>query len=253
MFADERHDHIIRLLERDGRVSVTDLAAQLEVTEGCIRKDLKALEDAGLCRKVYGGAIPIARKREHRVDIRKALHSEEKRAVAAKAYALINDGDAIYLDLSSSSYYLAEQLAAGDKRCLVISNMLQALSVLSENELLNVIATGGSVNAEQGGMLGSVAYDALSNSYFDKVFLGSMGIDMESLAVTTYDINEALLKQCAIKNATECYLLVDSTKFNRRGNYRFGQLDEFTAVITESIGPETRDDLSERGVKLMEA
>ena len=56
----QRHALIQQQLQADGRVLALDLARQLDVSEDTIRRDLREMAAAGLCQRVYGGALPLA-------------------------------------------------------------------------------------------------------------------------------------------------------------------------------------------------
>ena len=145
MFPSERREGILAYLETQGRVTVEELAELFDISVDSIRKDLKALSKQGLLKRVYGGAIRIDREAEAPTpsDIAAAsaariipeptatigtsadpAKEESRRQVASRAYMEINDGDAIFLDVSETSRHIAEMLAAGDKRCIDTTNTI---------------------------------------------------------------------------------------------------------------------------------
>lgn len=232
MFTKERHDAIIDKLRADGKVKVKELSNQFQVSEDCIRKDLKQLEYDGKCKRAYGGAI--VRNEEFIRDVfqRKDHFSHEKKEIAKKAYDLIENGETIFLDISTTNIYLANLLANGNKTCIIISNMIDILQTLAKNPLLTVIGTGGNVNLELNGFVGAATMDIVSKHTFDRCFIGTLGIDENAYSFTTFDIDDGLVKAKVIENSKYCYVVMDSHKFHESGNYKFISCDKVNAIIT---------------------
>ena len=100
---------------------------------------------------MYGGATSIATAPEHDLRGRLSVRLEQKRAIALKAYEQIVDGETIFIDISTTTLALARLLAQSHRRCVVVSNGIDALQALCANEGLTVIGTGGNVNREFNG------------------------------------------------------------------------------------------------------
>ena len=235
MFLKERQAEIARLVEAEGRVTVSCLARRFGVTEDCIRKDLRQLEAEGLLKKVYGGAVGVASAPERSVIKRVGAHAAEKRAVAEKAYEMIEPGEMVFLDVSTTNLALAELLSAGTKHVSVVSTMMEILRVLARNPALEVLGTGGSVNTELDGFMGSMTLACLRPLRFDRAFLGGLGVDAESGEVTTYLWDDAQVKQLAMANASHCLLMVDEHKFGAGGSYVYAHVGDFDGVICNRV------------------
>ena len=137
---------IEQCLRQFGKVRVKDLSEKFQVTEDCIRKDLKILENAGRLKRTYGGAIlsqdyPLERD----VVDRRNYHLEKKKIIAAKALELIRNNETIFLDISTTNIELAKLLAASRMRVVVVSNMIDILQILAKNSLITAIGTGGTM------------------------------------------------------------------------------------------------------------
>ena len=104
MFAEERQNDIVSLVNKKGSVRVKELSEKYDVTEDSIRKDLTQLEKKGLLKKTYGGAMKI-RINVHDLDVaqRKDKNIEMKQMIAQKALELIKDGDMVFLDISTAN------------------------------------------------------------------------------------------------------------------------------------------------------
>ncbi|MCH3942187.1 MAG: DeoR/GlpR family DNA-binding transcription regulator [Atopobiaceae bacterium] len=251
MFHKERHDQIVHYVQERGRASVSELAERFDVTEDCIRKDLKQLDGQGSLERVYGGAISVSAAPERSVYKRMNVNTAEKAAIAQKAYEQIREGETIFLDISTTNVILAGLLAKGQKRCIVMSNMIDVLNELATNPALTVICTGGNVNLEANGYVGALTVSTLERVRFDRAFLGAVGVDLESGEVTTFDVDDGLVKECVIGNSRKRYLVVDAHKLRSRGNYQFAQLADFDAVITDSPSAATRKALKARGTECL--
>ena len=246
MFMEERREAIARLVAEGGRVSVRDLVERFGVTQDCIRKDLRALEAAGACRRVHGGAVRAGTLPETEVQARKREDTGVKRALAARAYELVPDGGCIYLDISTTNLALAEQLRDGSKACTVVTNLIEALEVLATNPRVTAIGTGGTVDAETGAFCGSAALAAVARYRFDCCFVGALGIEPVGGAgadaavsgalpgaAMTLNEDDAAIKRAAIENSDRAYLVTAAGKFGKRGRVRYAELSEFDQVITD--------------------
>ncbi|MCJ7688540.1 MAG: DeoR/GlpR family DNA-binding transcription regulator, partial [Clostridiaceae bacterium] len=124
MFAEERIEKIIDKLNANQKVVVKDLSKNFNVTEDCIRKDLKILEKQGILKRTYGGGVLIRQDAPHNdILIRKNINLEGKQKIAEKAFELIQQRETIFLDISSTNILIAERIAKGNKKLIVITNM----------------------------------------------------------------------------------------------------------------------------------
>ena len=133
MFIEERQIAIEKVLREEGKVRTRELSEMFQVTEDCIRKDLKTLENAGKLKRTYGGAIlsqdyPLERD----VIDRRNYHVDRKMVIAAKAMTLIKEREAIFLDISTTNIELAKLLAKSKMQLTVpqfgiLNGMLQLL------------------------------------------------------------------------------------------------------------------------------
>lgn len=251
MFQEERHQHICALIDRFGRVTVSDLARRFEVTEDCIRKDLKQLASEGKCRKVYGGATRAEQTGGRTVGERLNLFQPQKQAIADKAAKLIRPQQSLYLDISTTNLYLARLIAQMDCALTVVSPMIDILSAVVSNPKVVAICPGGTMRPDLNGFVGAVAADALDRFRFDLAFLGAYSIDVDSHDVATFDAEDGLLKRTAIKRAAQSYLLCESRKFEAFGTYRFAMLSDFDALVCDDRDIESIEALREAGVDVL--
>ena len=239
MFIEERQIAIEKVLREQGKVRTRELSEMFQVTEDCIRKDLKTLENAGKLKRTYGGAIlsqdyPLERD----VIDRRNYHVDRKMVIAAKAMTLIKEREAIFLDISTTNIELAKLLAKSKMQLTVVSNM-------------TAIGTGGIMYPTVNGFLGSAAIQVIRQYSFDRAFMGSCGIDMMDHTVTTLGVEDGLTKKAAIESSRHKYAVMEREKFYFNESYKFTQLDELDGIITDEFPDQSvQDMLDSLGVTL---
>lgn len=232
MFVEERQSAIMELLRKDGKVRVKDLSERFKVTEDLIRKDLSALEEKGLLKKAYGGAVLHKENLHKRTSAqRKNVNTAEKMKIARAALPLIHDGEVIFLDISTNSIELAKELVKAQKQVTVVTNMLDVVMILAKEEC-SVIFIGGEFDYGRDGFVGSLAIEMLKNFRFDVAFLGVVGVDVHENAVYTYMANDGVTKKEVMAASKASYMLCEQDKFTQCGNYRYANIDDFTGIVT---------------------
>ncbi len=233
MFALERRKHILELLNQNGSVLVNDLARDLEVTVETIRRDLEKLEQMEQLTRTHGGAVPYE---EATLDLslekRRGLNIEGKIAIAKKAVNHIRPGDTIFLDGSTTSYYLSKQLK-DMKNITVITNNLQILEELSNCEKIKVISTGGVLDVNNQSFVGEVAVDNINKNFCaNKMFFSSKGMTMEQGVLESNDV-EFQIKRAMLNNAMNKFLLLDKSKFEKVGFIKLSNFSEIDMLFTD--------------------
>ncbi|GKU26290.1 DeoR/GlpR family DNA-binding transcription regulator [Clostridium folliculivorans] len=239
MFAEERLDAIIKILNTEGKLKVKDLSIKFNVTEDCIRKDLKTLENQSLLKRTYGGAVQV---RESAEDIgvltRKDADITTKTIIAQKAFNIINHRETIFLDISTTNIILAKLLASSNKQITIVTNMLDIVTVLSKPNNIRVICTGGILNRNLDGFTGAPTIEIISKYKFDKSFIGSCGIDVFDESITTFDIDDGITKRAILESSKKSYVVMEDSKFHMDGNYKFACLSDIDCIITEKAPTE---------------
>lgn len=234
MFAEERIEKIIQLLNENEKVIVKELSKRFNVTEDCIRKDLKVLEKQGIIKRTYGGGV-LSRKSAPHNDIlsRVNMNSEGKMKIAEKAFELIKPGETIFLDISSINILIAEKIAKGNKKLLVITNMIDIFRTFSKCDHVDVIGTGGVFNKELNGFVGSTAIESVSRHKVNRAFIGSCGVNMFDKSVTTFDMEDGNTKKAIIHSGKKVYLVMENKKFQYDGTYKFADIYDVDAIILD--------------------
>ncbi|QAA32416.1 DeoR/GlpR family DNA-binding transcription regulator [Clostridium manihotivorum] len=236
MFTEERHKHILDLLERDGKVLVKDLSTLFEVSESMIRKDLKVLEKSNLLQRTYGGAINLKRTIVNGESFFKRVEKDIdiKEVIARKAYELIQEDDTIFLDASSISYFLTKLITENNIRLTLITNMVEISSMINLESKVKVIFIGGDYYPLVGGNVGSHANEQIKLYRCNKAFIGCSGIDLRDGNISTGESEDAGTKKAIMSISKELFLIAPNERFNIDGVYNFSNLSDFHGIITEN-------------------
>ncbi|MBQ8204106.1 MAG: DeoR/GlpR transcriptional regulator [Clostridia bacterium] len=251
MLALERQKRILELLSIEGAVMVSKLSAELGVTEETVRRDLEKLEAKEMLRRTHGGALPMDEgSYEFSLEKRKALNVEAKQALARKAVQFIATGDTVFLDASTTTFYMAKELKTM-RNITVITNSIRVINELSGVEGVKVIAVGGIVSNNQS-LVGAMAENYITDNYFaDKMFFSSRGIGENSIILEGNE-QECFIKQSMLKNSKIHYYLCDKSKVGRVGYMRLSTFENVKYLITDaSVEGELKATLDEFGVEII--
>jgi DeoR family fructose operon transcriptional repressor len=253
MYAEERHQLIVKRARTDGRVDVATLAAQFDVTTETVRRDLTALERQGLLRRVHGGAIPVERLGfEPGLASRDAAQAGEKERIAKAALSELPADGVVLLDAGTTTARLAEILPT-DRELTVLTNALPVATTLSMRPHLTVHLVGGRLRSRTLAAVDDWALRQLADVYVDVAFIGTNGISPER-GLTTPDPGEAAVKRAMIAAARRTVVLADHTKVGVDHFARFGTLDQVDVLITDSgVDEELAGQLEGAGVRVVRA
>ena len=237
LFRNERHERILQLVERDGRVETAGLARTFGVSEDSIRKDLQQLDSEHLVRRVYGGAVALSSETPHEVLSRVDDYRDQKVEIARKAFGLIENDMTVFLDISTTNLFLADMIGKSDVRCIVVSNMIDIMKSAAAGRNVEVQCPGGRMNLELNGLVGATCARSLARVRPDLAFLGTLEVSVDDDSVSTFDSEDGMVKQTVLERAARSYVVADSHKFAARGSYAYARLTDFTGLITDDGDP----------------
>lgn len=233
LFAEERREQILHLLHENRKIMVPELCELFQVSPATIRGDLRDLEAAGKLRRTHGGAIPVSKINfEPDSDAKEIEHIEEKQRIAARACAMIEDGDTIALDTGTTTMELAKLLAAEKKHLTIVTNDIQIAAYLEGNTDSNIILIGGALRRGFHCTTGSMAVKALSELNVDKAFMASNAFTVKN-GFTTPTFEQAEVKRVMISVAAQTVALMDSSKIGRITFLKFADLSDVDCLITD--------------------
>lgn len=233
MFALERQKKILELLGLEGSVSVSGLSELLCVTEETVRRDLEKLEKQGSLRRTHGGAVPVEESTyEVSLEKRKLINVEAKQKMAKEASKFVKEGDTIFLDSSTTTFFMSSELKQM-KNITVITNSLRVITELAGVEHIKVIAVGGVVSGNQS-FVGSLAEKSIEENYFaSKMFFSSKGVTADA-GILESNESECGIKQKMIENSKMRYYLCDKSKLGSIGFVKLAAFDEIDCLITDT-------------------
>ena len=249
MITHERRQTLLEMLRKQPGLRVRELAQALNVSEGTIRNDLNALEEEGRLQRVHGGAVLDDREQFQNNSFLRRFrkNAAAKQAIARQAAELVDDGDSIMLDASSTAYYLA--LALTRRRKLrVMTNGFEVARELAQNTTNTVILIGGVVNNDSSSVTGLLSERIIAEMHIDKAFFSCSGFSFER-GMTEVHLEEAQLKRKAIESSQQVYALVDSSKIGKEDLTPFAHLNKISHLFTDSLlSPDCSQRLTEAGI-----
>ena len=173
MLSAERKLKIADIVSKNGGIKTSDLSSTFNVSEMTILRDLAILEEQGILKRVYGGAVSVkSNTGEISSILRKRIHTFEKDVIGEKALGLISEGDSIFLDGSTTALALARKLYVIED-LVVVTNALEIINELRQNSNIELICTGGEFKKITADFLGPGTEMTLKNYNADKAFISS--------------------------------------------------------------------------------
>jgi len=229
----DREKQILEILLKEKRATVQQLAASLYISEPSVRRDLASLEKQNLIKRVHGGAVieeTALSKNKIPFLIREYEQSSAKVQIAQKAISLVNDNVVVFLDASTSCYYLIPFLAT-KRNLTVITNGVKALSKLAEYDI-TTFSTGGALVNSCLVLVGEEACSTVESFHADVAFFSCRGVSDDGY-LTDIAREENIVRKRMIQNAKRSYLLCATEKFGKTYYHNLCHKDAITGIIHE--------------------
>jgi DeoR/GlpR family transcriptional regulator of sugar metabolism len=249
MLAAQRRDLLLERLRADGRLVAKDLAVELGVSEDSVRRDLRELAAAGLCQRVYGGALPISPAIAD-VAGRERVEPASKERVAAAAARLVVPGCTAIIDGGTTALAVARALPL-DLAATVVTHSPTVAAALVDHRDVEVFLLGGRLFKHSLVTCGAAAVEAAQGVTADLFLLGVTGVHHEA-GLTTGDADEAAMKRALARRAADTYVLASAEKIGAASRFAVLPLSDVTALVTDAdpAAPALRD-LTAAGVQLV--
>lgn len=249
LFVEERRRYILRQLADGGRVSVKVMSEALNVSTVTIRQDLKALEQAGLLERTYGGAVlrePKSTMPEMSFHVRLGKKEREKAAIAAAAAALVKEGFTVALDCSTTAYAIVPFLKRFKKLTVVTNSLFTAQSFLDSPQV-SVLVPGGRLRRDSISIVGSP--EELPDVNLNVGFFGARGIS-EQGGISDVDADEVVIKQAMVARCVHPVVVADGSKWGQVAPYRFMASGNGHIITSNDAPKEMVEAFRERGVRV---
>lgn len=235
MLAEQRRQSILAELERMESVSVAELSERFGVSDMTIRRDLDALSEQELLRKVHGGAVRTGRKmgQEPHFAQKRSLQLLEKKSIAREAVRLADPGDTIAFGAGTTTWHVAAELRqVNGNDFTFITNSTNIALTLQENGWEQIVLSGGIFRTPSDALVGPYAERTLKSLNADTLFLGAHGVHPDA-GLTTPNIAEAETDRILIEAAQRVVIVADHTKLGVVALAQISSLARADVLITD--------------------
>jgi DeoR/GlpR family transcriptional regulator of sugar metabolism len=237
VLAESRRAAIVDLLRSTGAVTVAELEERFGISSMTARRDLADLERQGLARRTHGGAIlPAISAHEDSFVHRLEAATDAKLALARAAVSLIAPQESVFLDSSSTAYFVALRILEQGLEVTMITNSLPVMDLVGTSSSPNVELIGvcGTLRPLTRSFVGPFAVHTVLGHFADRLFLSVKGVTPDG-ALTDADPLEAEVKATMIAHAQEAVLLIDESKLKARGLNAVGRVADLSGVLTYGV------------------
>jgi DeoR/GlpR family transcriptional regulator of sugar metabolism len=231
MLTAQRKALLLERLRVDGRLVAKDVAAELDLSEDSIRRDLRELAAAGLCQRVYGGALPASPALADYA-ARQQVEPDSKRRVARRAADLVEPGMSVILDGGTTTLALVGALP-DTLACTVITHSPTIATALVAHPGIEVLVIGGKLYKHSAVTCGAAAVEAAQAFSADLFFMGVTGVHPRA-GLTTGDADEAAMKRALAARAADTWALASIEKMGAASPYLVLPAGGVTGIITDS-------------------
>lgn len=255
MLERQRHREILRALAEHNVFTIGQMTELLGVSEATVRRDVRQLAANEQLRKIRGGAEAIPASDAGRLagrpfEVSRMLNVEKKRAIGKAAADLCQDGESIIINGGTTTYMMVEFLAS--RRLQILTNSLSIAETLNHSSENRIILPGGEIYRKQQIILSPFDTDVVQNHYASKMFMGAQSLGIQGLMEVDPLLIQAEKK--LIGQADRLIVMVDSSKFQRKGSLILCPLDRIDMVITDdSVTDEHVTMLAEAGIEVLVA
>lgn len=231
MFKNERHQSILRILKERESVSVDYLAKTLYISASTVRRDLRILEAEGFLRYHYGNVCLVDESSKALpIELRKNEMRSAKWQIGKKAAELVNNGDVLFIDSSSTCLHLIEQLNSFEN-LTVITSGLNALFLLKSMNI-RTYCTGGKLLRNSMAFVGNLAEDAIEQFHVDKYFFSVSSLSNDGV-LSDGGEPENRLHRLMLRQHCQKICLLDSSKIGTQSIFRVGTISQLDYIVSD--------------------
>jgi DeoR family transcriptional regulator, aga operon transcriptional repressor len=248
----ERQQQLTRLLEREGRLSVSQICEQFGISEATARRDLDQLSEQGSIQRVHGGVILLRQaapedpilKRSHENDV-------EKERIGRAAAALVKDGETVFLGSGTTVFQVAQHLF--QRKLTVITNSLPVINLMAGKENITLIALGGMLRDSELSFIGHITEQALAELRPDKVIIGTRAISLDQGLTNDY-LPETLTDRAILSAGRQTIIVADHTKCGVIATAYLAPLSAMNILATDDLtDPAFIQTLKDKGIEVIVA
>ncbi|PDO87484.1 DeoR/GlpR family DNA-binding transcription regulator [Kosakonia pseudosacchari] len=230
-FPDQRQDLIRQRLQAQGRVVCAELAVELRVSEHTIRRDLQELSKAGICKKVYGGAV-LQLATAGSFTERKEQDRAKKSILAQRCVQLLRPGSCVFIDTGTTNLELAKALPS-ELKLTVVTNSPEIAAAACKHPHCEVIMLGGLVQSSTGGCVSGPAISQLNGIIFDQAFIGGCAMSPE-MGLTGFDYADCEFKKAVIAQSNQVVVALTANKIPAVARYIVAASQQIDVLVVET-------------------
>ena len=234
MLASKRHGDILKLLEIDGSMAVSDLAERLGVSLETIRRDIKPLAESGAVLRMHGAVALPSALGEAPFEKRMREMSAAKKKIAECVARTITDGESLMLDTGTTTSFLARELL-GHRRLTVITNSSDIARVLASVNGNRVYMAGGEIRPDSGAVFGMSAIEFIARFSVDHAIISAGAVDPSG--ILDYALDEAEFARTVLSRGRRKLVVTDSSKFTRAGLIQVCAFGDISELVTDAAPP----------------
>lgn len=246
----ERRQAILADLEEAGKLTVAALSVRFDVSEVTIRQDLQALSEQGLLLRTRGGAVALNVMPELSVELRQHQQAPQKARIGQAAARLVNDGDTIILDASTTAQAIIPHLKYLSE-LTVISNSLKTAMGFLDAPQIQVILPGGMLRRAAISLVGQARCEFIRDINVQIGFFGARGLTVEE-GLTDVNLEESSIKRSMIERCQRVVCVLDASKWGKVAATTIAYLDQIDTIISDEDAPlELTQQLRQREIEVI--
>jgi DeoR/GlpR family transcriptional regulator of sugar metabolism len=251
MLPEIRRRAIAEHVQAHGSSSVADLEQEFNVSSMTIRRDLRELDRQGLAKRTHGGAVaPGLAAHEDSFSQRLGIDVAAKERLAMAAAALVEPGETVFVDSSSSAYYVARELVGRGIAASIITNSVPVMQLVTTSDAnIELTGVGGRLRKLTLSLVGPAAVRMILDHFADKLFLSIKGLAGDG-SLTDPDPLECEVKRAMIERAEASILLLEPDKLKARGSHRIASAEEISLVLAADLSHDQVAQIQRRGVRV---
>ena len=248
----ERQQSILKKLNSNGSVSISDLVKDLSVSRETLRKDIAELGNQGKLRVIRGGAVLNKPVNETIYDQRRKENFQEKLSIAKNAVKLISEGDSVFVGNGTTAALVAQEIKArGFKGIVVITTSINVLLELRYDETIQLVLLGGGLRRIEGSLSGPLTLANIDGVFCDIGFFGSGGVSISS-GVTNHYFSEIEVDKKMMQHCRKKVLLAHHSKFTKMNPFRTASISDYDVFLSDKgLSSATITAMERRGVEVI--
>lgn len=253
-----RENYLMNVLHSTGRITTNEAVELLDISEATVRRMFSGMEKEGKVVRNYGGVQLANGAQEYSFEANEKAFTSEKNQIGKVAASLVEDGDTLYLDCGTTIFHMTlalnERIAKGEFSSLnIITNSIANVQAIMENSQCRVVLVGGEYNHNRRDFSGPITEKWIAPFHFTKCFLGSDGVT-EQMGFTSNQFDISSLNTCVLKQSAHAFVLLDSSKFNRRSLVSYAALRDVQTIVTNVLPDEALQQLLKAaGIQILTA